>query len=45
MGRGCIRFKNLENIPYDLIGELMGKIPATEWIQLYEKTIEISNNP
>ena len=32
MGVGCIRFKKLETIPYDLITELMGKISATEWI-------------
>ena len=38
MGRGCIRFKNLDTIPYDLIRELMEKIPATAWIKLYEKT-------
>ncbi len=38
MGVGCIRFKKIENIPYDLIGELIQKIPAIEWISLYEKT-------
>ncbi len=37
MGVGCIRFKKLETVPYDLITELMGKISATEWISLYEK--------
>ena len=36
MGKGCIRFKNLEKIPYDLIRELVKKISATEWIGLYE---------
>lgn len=38
MWRGCIRFKKIEKIPYNLIRELMSKIPATEWIKLYEKT-------
>lgn len=38
MGRGCIRLKKIEKIPYDLIRKLMTKIPATEWIKLYEKT-------
>ncbi len=37
MGVGCIWFKKLENIPYNLIRELMKKISATEWISLYEK--------
>jgi hypothetical protein len=38
MDRGCIRFKKLDQIPYDLIEELMGKIDAKTWISLYEKT-------
>ena len=38
MGVGCIRFKKLGNIPYDLIEELMTKITAKKWIELYEKT-------
>ena len=37
MGKSCIRFKNLENIPYDLIGELATKMTPQQWIKLYEK--------
>lgn len=29
-GKGCIRFKNLEKIPYKLIGELASKITPEE---------------
>ena len=36
MGKSCIRFKKVEQIPYDLIAELVGKMTADEWIQLYE---------
>ena len=36
MGKSCIRFKNPENIPFDLIGELAGKLTVAEWIKLYE---------
>ena len=36
MGKSCIRFKKLNDIPYDLIGELTSKISAEEWIQIYE---------
>lgn len=39
MGKSCIRFKNLEKIPYSLIGELMGKMSANEWIELYKKSL------
>lgn len=38
MGKGCIRFKNLEHIPYKLIGELSSKITPQEWIAIYEKS-------
>ena len=37
MGKSCIRFKKPEQIPYDLIGELMSKITPEAWIALYEK--------
>ncbi len=36
MGKSCIRFKNLEKIPYTLIGELCKKITVREWIDSYE---------
>jgi len=36
MGKSCIRFKRLNDIPYDLIGELTSKVGADEWIQIYE---------
>ena len=39
MGKSCIRFKKLDDIPYKLIGELMKKMSATEWIDLYEKNL------
>lgn len=37
MGKCCIRFKNIEKIPYELIGELAGKLTPQEWISFYEK--------
>jgi len=37
MGKSCIRFKKPENIPYELIGKLCGKITVEEWIGMYEK--------
>ncbi|MEI9957680.1 MAG: DUF1801 domain-containing protein [Ferruginibacter sp.] len=40
MGKGCIRFKNMEKIPYKLIGELCTKITVDEWIAWYEKAIK-----
>ena len=40
MGKSCIRFKNLKDIPYKLIGELVGKMEVTDWVGLYEKNIK-----
>ena len=37
IGKSCIRFKNLDQIPFDLIGELATKISVNEWISCYEK--------
>lgn len=39
MGKSCIRFKNVEKIPYDLIEELARKMTVDEFICLYEKSI------
>jgi hypothetical protein len=36
MGKSCIRFKKIEKIPFDLIGQLMSKMTADEWIKCYE---------
>lgn len=36
MGKSCMRFKKLEEIPYELIGELMKKISVDDWINTYE---------
>ena len=42
MGKSCIRFKKVNDIPNDLIGELCGKMSAGEWIELYEEQIKPS---
>ncbi len=36
MGKSCVRFKKIEEIPYQLIGELMKKMSAKDWIAKYE---------
>jgi hypothetical protein len=36
MGKSCIRFKKVESIPYELLGELMTKMTANQWIETYE---------
>ena len=40
MGKSCVRFKKLNDIPYDLIGELARKMSTEEWISIYEDQIK-----
>jgi hypothetical protein len=37
MGKSCIRFKKMDQIPFDLIGALAAKMTPQQWIELYEK--------
>lgn len=37
MGKSCIRFKKTEDVPLDLIGEMIAKMPMEDFIKLYEK--------
>jgi hypothetical protein len=36
MGKSCMRFKKTEHIPFELIGQLMEKMTAQQWIDMYE---------
>jgi len=38
MAKSCIRFKDNDDIPYDLIGELVKKSKIKDYIKLYEST-------
>ena len=40
MGKSCIRFKNIEKIPFDLIAQLCAKITPQLWIEKYEKVMK-----
>jgi hypothetical protein len=40
MGKSCIRFKKMDDIPYALIAELMQKMSAQQWIDLYESNLK-----
>lgn len=40
MGKSCIRFKKMDDIPYNLIGELLTKITVDKWIFMYETALK-----
>jgi len=42
IGKSCMRFKKLDQIPYELIGELAQKITVDEWIKTYEEKFGIA---
>jgi hypothetical protein len=40
MGKCCVRFKKPEDVPLNLIGELVSKLTPGQWIEKYEKNIK-----
>jgi len=40
MGKSCIRFKKMDEIPYQLIGELASKMSVLKWISIYENALK-----
>ena len=36
MGKSCIRFKKMDDIPFKLIGDLIKKMNSKEWMEKYE---------
>lgn len=40
MGKSCIRCKKYDQIPYALFGQLVEKMSAQQWIDLYESNLK-----
>ncbi|MBN8703587.1 MAG: DUF1801 domain-containing protein [Bacteroidetes bacterium] len=40
MGKCCVRFKKLDEIPFELIGKLVSKVTPKQWIDIYESSIK-----
>ena len=40
MGKSCVRFKKMDDIPFELIQELAQKVSPQEWIATYEKQLK-----
>jgi uncharacterized protein YdhG (YjbR/CyaY superfamily) len=40
VGKSCIRFKKVDQIPFKLIGEFVTKISVEDWINTYESKFE-----
>lgn len=40
MGKCCVRFKKPEEVPVDLLGELVSKVTPKQWITYYESQVK-----
>ena len=40
MGKSCVRFKKVEDLPLDVIGKAIARTPVRDFIALYEKAIK-----
>lgn len=39
MGKACVRFKHLEDLPLDVVGQAIAKVPVAKYIARYEATL------
>ncbi len=39
MGKACVKFKKLDDIPLDVIGQAIKRMPAARYIALYQKSL------
>ena len=40
MGKSCIRFKKLEDVPLDVIGQTIAGISARKWVETYQAILD-----
>lgn len=40
MGKSCVRFKRMDDIPYDLLRATLEKMDVDTWIELYEAQLK-----
>ena len=45
MGQSCVRFKNVDALPLDVIGEAMGKVTVDRYVEGYRKIRESLKKP
>jgi hypothetical protein len=40
MGKSCIRFKSVDDLPLDVIGQVIARTPIDAWIKVYQQSRE-----
>jgi hypothetical protein len=43
MGKACVRFKELADLPLDVVGEVIAKVPVEAFVKRYEASIPVSS--
>ena len=43
MGKSCVRFKKLEDVPLEVIGKAIKRMPVKKYIQLYESMLKANS--
>ena len=38
MGKACVRFKSLDDLPLDVIGAVVAKFPVDAWVNVYRQS-------
>ena len=44
MGKSCIRFKNMQTVPYTLIGQLCSKLTVAKYLKRYEEVLNLNKS-
>lgn len=39
MGKGCVRFKKIEDVPLDVVGEAIARMPVEKFVAQYEAVL------
>ena len=40
MGKSCVRFKKVDELPFELIGQLAAQRTVNEWVACYQKALQ-----
>lgn len=44
MGQCCVRFKKLEDLPLDVVGKTIARVPVADYVARYEQTLKVTRS-
>jgi len=45
MGKACVRFTSIDDLPLDVIGDLIAKYPVDDWVRMYRQSRTTASRP